>query len=182
MIAGVGGPAEEHLAHNRDAAPTDGTGGRQQTAAAADGEELDDGHGPDGVFLEATDEVLPDPVVPDVVTSTKYRRLFGTLPLHTAVLDVFCRMAALGGRLMGDNMAETVQMTEKQMRDLADEAQNFIIEPIAASSWSTTLDCCVGGVLARVCFEGSRLSFYERRDTPRQEFSYSALVIRQRVK
>jgi len=72
--------------------------------------------------------VLPDPVVPDVVTSTKYRRLFGTLPLHTAVLDVFCRMAALGGRLMGDNMAETVQMTEKQMRDLADEAQNFIIE------------------------------------------------------
>jgi len=129
MIAGVGGPGEGHLfTHNRDAAPTLGSGGPRQGAGTVDGDELDDGHGPDGAFLEATDEVLPDPVVPDVVTSTKYRRLFGSLPLHAAVLDVFCRMAALGGRLMGDNIAETAQMTEKQMRDLADEAQNFIIE------------------------------------------------------
>ena len=128
MIAGVGGPAEEHLAQNREAAPPHGAGGHRQRAAAADGDELDDGHDPDGLVFEATEEVLPDPVVPDVVTSAKYRRLFGTLPLHMAVLDVFCRMAALGGRLMGDNMADTVQMTEQQMRDLADEAQNFIIE------------------------------------------------------
>jgi len=38
-------------------------------------EEIDDGHGPDGAVLEAADEVLPDPVVPDLVSSVKYRRL-----------------------------------------------------------------------------------------------------------
>lgn len=79
-------------------------------------------------MLHAAEEILPDPIVPDVVSSAKYRRLFGTLPLHRAVLDVFCRMAALGGRLMGDNMAETTRMSERQMRSLAVEANEFIVE------------------------------------------------------
>ena len=126
MIAGVGGPAEGQVVRHLDAAPT-----RVATAQARYShahEELDDGHGPDGGGLEAADEVLPDPVVPDVVSSPKYRRLFGDLPLHRAVLEVFCRMAALGGRLMGDNMADTVRMSEQQMRALADEARVFIID------------------------------------------------------
>jgi len=37
-------------------------------------------------------------------------------------------MALLGGRLMGDNMAETTRMTEQQMHDLAAEAQSFIVD------------------------------------------------------
>ena len=100
--------------------------GRRQSSA--NDEELDDGHGPDGAVLGDAEEILPDPVVHDVVSSAKYKRLFGALPLHRAVLDVFCRMAALGGRLMGDNIAETTRMTEQQMRSLAHEAQEFVVD------------------------------------------------------
>jgi len=93
-----------------------------------DQEELDDGYGPSGGGLEAADEILPEPQVPDVVLSEKYRRLYGTLPLHKAVLDVYCCMALLGGRLMGDNMADTTRMSEGEMRALAKEAQEFVVE------------------------------------------------------
>jgi len=128
MIAGVGGPVEQRPTRHADAAP-------KQVAAAqrpsnGDADELDDGHGPDGAVLEPADEVLPDPVVPDVTTSTSYRQVYGNLPLHRAVLDVFCRMAALGGKLMGDNVADTTRMTEQQMRDLADEACDLIINRV----------------------------------------------------
>jgi len=126
IIAGVGGPAEEHRLRYEDAAPArEATGERRH---ARENEELDDGHGPEGVVLEAADEELPDPAVPDVVTSEKYRRLYGELPLHMAVLDVYCRMAALGGRLLGDNIADTVHLSEQQMRTLAEEATEFIVE------------------------------------------------------
>jgi len=93
-----------------------------------DREELDDGHGPDGVALQAAEEVLRDPDVSTGVSSGKYERLFGTLPLHRAVLDVFCRMAALGGRLMGDNIRDTTRMSEQSMRALADEARVFVVD------------------------------------------------------
>ena len=107
-----------------DAAPARIAGGERRLLN--DTEELDDGHGPDGVEISEADEELPDPVVPDVVSSAKYRRLYGNLPLHRAVVDVYCRMAALGGRLMGDNVADTVHMSEQQMRTLADEATVLI--------------------------------------------------------
>jgi len=128
MIAGVGGPAEERLVRHVDAAPT--RAGIRTQRPVGESDELDDGHGPGADGLEAADEVLPDPVVPDVMSSDKYRRLYGDLPLHRAVLDVFCRMAVLGGRLMGDNVADTTHMSERQMRSLADEAQVFIIEHV----------------------------------------------------
>ena len=127
MMAGVGGPVEALPVQHVDAAPT--------AVHAADGrppgdqeEELDDGYGPGGAVLEAADEVLPEPHARDIVSSDKYRRLYGTLPLHRAVLDVYCRMALLGGRLMGDNVADTTRMSEHQMRALAAEAQEFIVE------------------------------------------------------
>ena len=126
IIAGVGGPADEHPVRHEDAAPARPSATERRPAV--EDEEIDDGHGADGVSLEEAEEVLPDPVVPDVVSSAKYRRLFGDLPLHRAVLDVFCRMAALGGRLMGDNVADTTHMSERQMRSLAEEAQVFIID------------------------------------------------------
>lgn len=126
MIAGVGGPAEIQPPRHSDAAPATVRPG--SLSPAFEGEDIDDGHGPGCSYREEADEVLPDPVVPDVVSSTKYKRLFGALPLHQAVLDVYCRMALLGGRLMGDNMAETTRMTAQQMQDLAEEAQTFIVE------------------------------------------------------
>jgi len=128
MIAGVGGPAEECLVQHVDAAPA--REGARVQRPVGEHDELDDGHGPDADGLQAADEVLPDPVVADVISSEKYKRLYGELPLHRAVLDVFCRMAALGGRLMGDNMTNTTHMSERQMRSLADEAREFVLERV----------------------------------------------------
>jgi len=39
-------------------------------------------------------------------------------------------MAAFGGKLMGDNVADTTRMTEQQMRDLADKACDLIINRV----------------------------------------------------
>jgi len=128
MIAGVGGPAEECHARHADAAPA--CEGTRVQRPVGEPDELDDGRDPDADGLQAADEVLPDPVVADVMSSDKYKRLYGELPLHRAVLDVFCRMAALGGRLMGDNMADTAHMSERQMRSLADEAREFVVEHV----------------------------------------------------
>jgi len=127
MMAGVGGPAQELPARHTDVAPTQTF---LQRRSSVDNEELEDGHGPDGVALEAAEEVLPDPIVPDTMSSDKYRRLYGDDLLHVAVLDVYCRMAALGGRLMGDNIADTTRMSERQMRALADEARDFIVDHV----------------------------------------------------
>jgi len=126
MLAGVGGPLEGQPLRHAGVAPTMTTPARPRPSDTH--EELDDGHGPDGGGMDAAEETLPDPTIPDIVSSLQYRRLFGDLPLHRAVLDVFCRMAVLGGRLMGDNMADTVRMSELQMRELADEARVFIVE------------------------------------------------------
>jgi len=128
MIAGVGGPSEQQHARHTDAAPAQARETRR--APPCDEDEVDDGHGLDGVSLEEADEVLPDPDVPDIVHSSTYQRLYGDLPLHRAVLDVYCRMAVLGGRLMGDNMANTTHMSEQQMRALAQEAREFIVDHV----------------------------------------------------
>jgi len=128
MIAGVGGPAEQRPVRHLDAAPARAAVVRRR--AASNDDEIDDGHGPEGAVLVPAEEVLPDPVVPDVTTSAKYRALYGHLPLHRAVLDVYCRLAALGGRLMGDNMDNMTHMSEQQMRSLADEAQDLIIQRV----------------------------------------------------
>jgi len=119
---------EQCTVRHPDAAPTQLAAARRRSAI--DGDELDDGHGPEGAVLVPADEVLPDPAVPDVTTSEKYRELYGQLPLHRAVLDVYCRMAVLGGRLMGDNMADTIRMSEQQMRDLANEARDLVINRV----------------------------------------------------
>jgi len=126
MMAGVCGPAEDLPPPHSDVAPARADVDRRPSILGD--EELDDGHGPEGAVLSATEEFLPEPVALDVVSTAKYKRLFGTLPLHRAVLDVFCRMAALSGRLMGDNIGQTTRMSEQQMRSLAREAQEFVID------------------------------------------------------
>jgi len=126
LVAGACGPAEQSPLVHTDAAPTLVGGNRRPSFL--DREELDDGHGPDGVALHAAEEVLRDPEVSDIVSSDKYKRMFGALPLHRAVLDVFCRMAALGGRLMGDKVRDTTRTSEQSMRALAEEARVFVID------------------------------------------------------
>jgi len=50
---------------------------------------------------------------PDVVTTDRYRAVFGDMPLHDAVLELFCRTAQLGGDFFGDNVADTAIMPEE---------------------------------------------------------------------
>jgi len=128
MISGAGGPVEQCTTAHPDAAPAQLAAARRRSAI--DGDELDEGHGPEGAVLVPADEVLPDPTVPDVTTSDKYRELYGQLPLHRAVLEAYCRMAVLGGWLMGDKMADTIRMSEQQMRDLPNEARDLVINRV----------------------------------------------------
>jgi len=126
LVAGACGPAELPPVRHADATPARVVDNRGSSSRGD--EELEDRHAPDDDVLHAAEEELQGPIVPDIVSSAKYRRLFGTLPLHRAVLDVFCRMAALSGRHMGDRVAETTRMSEQQMRSLAVEATEFIVE------------------------------------------------------
>jgi len=59
---------------------------------------------------------------PDVVRSPAYVEFFGSMPIHDAVLDTFCRAARLGGALFGDNIADTTALTGEQITAMEDEA------------------------------------------------------------
>eukprot|EP00168_Porphyra_purpurea_P017247 TRINITY_DN5885_c0_g1_i2.p1 TRINITY_DN5885_c0_g1~~TRINITY_DN5885_c0_g1_i2.p1 ORF type:complete len:457 (-),score=55.69 TRINITY_DN5885_c0_g1_i2:244-1614(-) len=91
-------------------------------------DELDDGHGDGSAVFEAAEEVLADPVVPDTSTSADYKRLWGSAPLHEAVLNVFCRMVVLSEKLMGDNVAETTVLSETAINALDEEARSVIVD------------------------------------------------------
>jgi len=53
---------------------------------------------------------------PNVVTTDRYRDVFGDMPLHDAILELFCRTAQLGGDFFGDNVADTAVMPEELIK------------------------------------------------------------------
>jgi len=129
LVAGAAGPKELVPLH-ADVAPTgvlddclDARGNQERGD-----DELDDGHGVEGSVLEAAEEVLSNPVVPDASNSEQFKRLWGSMQLHEAVLDTFCRMAVLSGRLMGDNVANTTTLSESEINNLDKEARCFIVD------------------------------------------------------
>jgi len=65
---------------------------------------------------------------PDVVNNASYLEVFGTAPLHDAVLDTFCRAARLGGALFGDNVADTKALTGAQIDSMDAEAKALGID------------------------------------------------------
>jgi len=62
------------------------------------------------------------PPGPDVIHTERYKNVFADLPLHDAVLTTFCRAAQLGGQLFGDNVADTVSLTEAQIVAMEENA------------------------------------------------------------
>jgi len=129
LVAGAVGPKERAPRH-AEVAPVrlrgDARDGRGEEECGDN--ELDDGYGAEGAVLEAAEEALSDPVVPDTSTSEQFKRLWGSAPLHAAVLDTFCRMAVLSGRLMGDNVSQTTLLSEADIESLDEEARCFIVD------------------------------------------------------
>jgi len=129
LVAGAVGPKEFALRH-AEVAPVGPCGDARDGRGEEEGgnHELDDGYGAEGAVLEAAEEALPDPVVPDTSTSVQFKRLWGSAPLHEAVLDTFCRTVVLSGRLMGDNVSQTTLLTEADIDSLDQEARCFIVD------------------------------------------------------
>jgi len=59
---------------------------------------------------------------PDLVNTPRYLQVFGSMPIHDAVLLTFCRAARLGGALFGDNVASTTYLTEEQIKSMEEAA------------------------------------------------------------
>jgi len=83
-----------------------------QSAADGEGTEAD-------TTLRGTLGRLPGP---NVVSTQTYVEVFWPVPLHDAVLYMFCVAARLGSALFGDNVADTTALTEKQIADMEADA------------------------------------------------------------
>jgi len=90
-----------------------------------------DGSGTDDT-LSGGEEMAEDAPVPDITNTTDaYRSLFGTRPMHEAVLVVVCSAAALMNKLCGDNEAEGLQRTTEEATALQKEAYQFVCHYVA---------------------------------------------------
>jgi len=63
------------------------------------------------------------PLGPDIVETDNYRRVFGDLELHDAMLEMFCVAAELGGDLFGDNVADTSVISEEDIVAMQERAR-----------------------------------------------------------
>jgi len=123
MVAGALGPADAASSSdsglgNEDVAPVTHTlalrTSQSEPSSEDDGSELS--HVPDAADLpEEVRDASGSPPGRDVVTTDRYRDVFGDLQLHDAMLEMFCQAAQLGGDLFGDNVADTAVMTEEQI-------------------------------------------------------------------
>lgn len=79
------------------------------------------------------DEAECDDHQPVIVNAAgaMYEKAFPGMSISDAVLEVVCRAAALTGRLCGDNRAPGMTITEKEAKELADEAHTFVTKYVA---------------------------------------------------
>jgi len=54
----------------------------------------------------------------NVVNTRAYVEVFGSMSIHDAILDTFCRAARLGGALFGDNISNTTALTGAQISQM----------------------------------------------------------------
>ena len=132
IVAGLIGPPEDTDAAppqpgNDDHVPRT-TDTRAETSINAnddrDGSINQDGWvGVDGDDLAVEDEPLGELPEADVAASTRYLAVFKHMAVHDAVLELFCKAAALGGRLFGDNTGDTTTLSEAQVRGMEADAE-----------------------------------------------------------
>lgn len=70
-------------------------------------------------------DAAAEPYVLQTGPGTAYHDMFGDMPVQDAMTDMFCQAAALRGALYGDNMMDTLVMTEGQMRMMAVDARTL---------------------------------------------------------
>jgi len=135
MVAGALGPAEEDgskssseddnvapassnlAAHD----PMSDSGSDYDFTTQSEGDEAPTGHGKP----TATTDCLPGP---GVVDTDDYDNAFQDMPLHDAMLDLFCQAARLGGELFGDNVADTAAMSDEQISAMEEHAATFAVD------------------------------------------------------
>jgi len=128
IVAGLIGPPDDDDA---TAVAADGAfvGGHAEVPAGtadAPETEYDDGWvAVDGDDLAVADEPLGALPGPELATTDRYKTVFRDMPVHDAVLELFCKAAALGGRLFGDNVGDTVTLTEADVRTMVAEARTL---------------------------------------------------------
>jgi len=137
MVAGLIGPPDDAAT-----APSSGLGRRTATAvrtrpsvsAVTAGAQTDVGMDDDGWVcvdgddLAVEDEPLGEMPDPDLATSAQYLAVFKDKLVHDAVLELFCKAAALGGHLLGDNIADTTTMTKMDVRAIEAEAETLGVD------------------------------------------------------
>lgn len=69
------------------------------------------------------DDDRTTPPGPDIVKTDNYQHVFKDLPLHEAMLEMFCMAARLGGDLFGDNVADTAVTSEEQISAMEERAR-----------------------------------------------------------
>jgi len=135
MVAGIIGPPQDV-----DAAPTQ-AGGRRRVpatrlpeAAAGVQAHANDAANSDGCVCVDDDELaiedepleeLPDA---DLATAARYLAVFKEMPVHNAVLELFCKASALEGLLFGDNVADITILTEAEVRRIEEHAEKLAVD------------------------------------------------------
>jgi len=109
-------PANESSSDDESAASDSDAGWRSET-----GEDAADPVAPLATFRK----ILPGA---DVARSPRYADTFGEMPLHDALLDMFCLVARLGGALFGDNIGNTTAITESQINAMDADAKTLGVD------------------------------------------------------
>jgi len=135
MVAGALGPADddgsESSAEGGNVAPANSnlaahgpqsdSGSDYDFSTQSEGDEAPTRHGEPTAAADS----LPGP---GVVNTDDYEDAFQGMPLHDAMLDLFCRAAQLGGELFGDNVADTTAISNEQIAAMEEHAAAFAVD------------------------------------------------------
>jgi len=111
-------PASSNLAAH---APMSDSGSDYDCTTQSEGDEASMGHSEP----TAATDCLPGP---GVVDTDDYDNAFQDMPLHDAMLDLFCQAARLGRELFGDNVADTAAMSDEQISAMEEHAAAFAVD------------------------------------------------------
>jgi len=126
IVAGLIGPPDDDdaTAVAADGALVGGHAAAPACTAEAPDTVYDDGWvAVDGDDLAVAEEPLGALPGPELATTDRFKAVFRDMPVQDAVLELFCTAVALGGRLFGDNVGDTVTLTEADVQTMVADAK-----------------------------------------------------------
>jgi len=133
MVAGVVGPPTDA---DDAAGGATAVAGNSHLASPTPNTENDAGYFTDGwgdvdgdVFAVAEEPMgaLPGP---DLATSEQYRKVYKNVPIHDAVLTMFCKAAELNNLLFGDNVLDPNVLFDEDIDKLEHAATSLAIDHV----------------------------------------------------